>query len=140
MFDSHLVQTGLVLTVFVIVYLGMILGGLPRLQLDRTGVALLGAIAIVGTGVMTPEQAAQSLHLPTLVLLFSFMVISAQMRLAGFYGAVTRCIAALRVGAPALPLLRAQAVELPEARLAARVDDPPYDGWQTIQGLAVAAA
>ena len=84
-----------VLSVFGIVYLGMILGGLPRLQLDRTGVALLGAIAIVGAGVMTPEAAAQAIHLPTILLLFSFMVISAQMRLGGFYGAVTRRIAAL---------------------------------------------
>ena len=34
-----------VLVIFVIVYLGMILGGLPFLQLDRTGVALLGVKA-----------------------------------------------------------------------------------------------
>ena len=91
-----------VLTVFAIVYLGMILGGLPRLHLDRTGVALLGAIAIVGAEVMTPEDAARAIHLPTILLLFSFMVISAQMRLGGFYGAVTRRIAALPVGPAAL--------------------------------------
>ncbi|MBI5257500.1 MAG: anion transporter [Burkholderiales bacterium] len=88
-------STLLVLGVFGLVYLGMVLGGLPRLHLDRTGVALLGAIAIVGAGVLTPEQAAQAIHLPTVLLLFSFMVISAQMRLGGFYGAVTRHIAAL---------------------------------------------
>jgi Na+/H+ antiporter NhaD/arsenite permease-like protein len=88
-------HNALVLAVFGIVYLGMILGGLPRLQLDRTGVALLGAIALVGAGVLSPEAAAQSVHLPTIVLLFSFMVISAQMRLGGFYTAVTRRIAAL---------------------------------------------
>ncbi|MCX7894166.1 MAG: anion transporter [Burkholderiales bacterium] len=76
----------------------MILGGLPFLQLDRTGVALLGAIAIVASGALTPEQAAQSVHLPTLLLLFSFMVISAQMRLGGFYAWVTERIAALPVG------------------------------------------
>ena len=84
-----------VLAVFGVVYLGMVLGGLPRLHLDRTGVALLGAIAIVGGGVLTPEAAAQSIHLPTLLLLFSFMVISAQMRLGGFYAAVTRRMAEL---------------------------------------------
>lgn len=28
--------------VFAVVYLGMFLGGLPRLRLDRTGVAVLG--------------------------------------------------------------------------------------------------
>jgi Na+/H+ antiporter NhaD/arsenite permease-like protein len=101
-FDPLHPQTALVLAVFFIVYLGMILGGLPRLHLDRTGVALLGAIAIVGTEVMTPEQAAQSIHLPTILLLFSFMVISAQMRLGGFYGAVTLRMAALPLSPGAL--------------------------------------
>ncbi len=92
---TDLPHSAFVLAVFCIVYLGMILGGLPRLRLDRTGVALLGAIAIVGVGELTPEQAAQAIHLPTILLLFSFMVISAQMRLGGFYGAVTRRMAAL---------------------------------------------
>jgi len=91
-----------VVAIFAVVYLGMILGGLPFLQLDRTGIALLGAIAIVGLGVLTPEQAAQSIHLPTLLLLFSFMVISAQMRLGGFYTRVTLEIAELRLSPPAL--------------------------------------
>jgi Na+/H+ antiporter NhaD/arsenite permease-like protein len=91
-----------VVGVFAVVYLGMFLGGLPRLHLDRTGVALLGAIAIVGAGVMTPEAAADAVHLPTIVLLFSFMVISAQMRLGGFYSAVTRRIAAAEVAPPTL--------------------------------------
>ena len=88
----------LVLAIFMLVYTGMMLGGLPRLMLDRTGVALLGAIAIIGLREMTPEEAARAVHLPTMLLLFSFMVISAQMRLGGFYSAVTRRIAALRVG------------------------------------------
>jgi Na+/H+ antiporter NhaD/arsenite permease-like protein len=83
--------------IFGVVYLGMLLGGLPRLQLDRTGVALLGAIAVVGFGLLTPEEAARAIHLPTILLLFSFMVISAQMRLGGFYTAVTRALVALPV-------------------------------------------
>jgi len=95
-------QAWLVLTVFATVYLGMILGGLPRLQLDRTGVALLGAIVLVGAGVMSPQQAAATVHLPTILLLFAFMVISAQMRLGGFYAALTRRITALPLRAPAL--------------------------------------
>ena len=95
-------MTATVVTVFVIVYAGMILGGLPFVQLDRTGVALLGAIAIVGLGALTPEQAALSIHLPTLLLLFSFMVISAQMRLGGFYTWVTLAIAELPLAPPAL--------------------------------------
>jgi len=87
-----------VVLVFVVVYLGMVLGGLPWLRLDRTGVALLGAIVMIALGDLSPEQAAQSVHLPTILLLFAFMLISAQMRLCGFYDAVTRRIAALQVG------------------------------------------
>lgn len=82
-------MTTLVVLVFSLVYLGMILGDLPFLQVDRTGIALLGAIALVGLGAVSPEAAVQSLHLPTLMLLFAFMVLSAQMRLGGFYAWVT---------------------------------------------------
>jgi Na+/H+ antiporter NhaD/arsenite permease-like protein len=89
-----------VVAVFGTVYLGMFLGGLPRLKLDRTGVALLGAIAMIAITGMPIEDAARSVDLPTIVLLFAFMVVSAQMRLGGFYDAVTR-----RVGG--LPLSRA---------------------------------
>jgi len=96
---GHGAQDWAVLSVFGIVYLGMFLGGLPHLRLDRTGVALLGAIAMIALAGHPIEQAAQAVDLPTLVLLFAFMVVSAQMRLGGFYAEVTR-----RVGA--LPLSR----------------------------------
>jgi Na+/H+ antiporter NhaD/arsenite permease-like protein len=108
-------MTVTVVAIFAVVYLGMILGGLPFLQLDRTGVALLGAIAIVAIGDLTPGQAAASVHLPTLLLLFSFMVISAQMRLGGFYTSVTQRIAAL----PARPHALLAAVILAAASLSA---------------------
>lgn len=88
--------------VFATVYLGMILGGLPRLKLDRSGVALLGAIGVIALGVMDTGQAARAVDLPTVLLLFSFMVVSAQMRLGGFYAAVTQQVAALPLGRNAL--------------------------------------
>src|SRR6266852_2065129 len=88
-------MTTAIFIIFCIVYLGMILGGLPFLQLDRTGVALLGAIALIGVEAVSPEEAAKSIHLPTLILLFSFMVVSAQMRLGGFHAWVTRRLAAM---------------------------------------------
>jgi Na+/H+ antiporter NhaD/arsenite permease-like protein len=87
------------LGVFATVYLGMFLGGLPHVRLDRTGVAVLGAIAMIALAGHPIEEAARAVDLPTLVLLFAFMVVSAQMRLGGFYTEVTR-----RVGA--LPLSR----------------------------------
>ncbi|AOZ52884.1 anion transporter [Chromobacterium vaccinii] len=91
-------MTTTILAIFLIVYLGMILGGLPFLQLDRTGVALLGAIALIGVNALSLEQAVAAMHLPTLILLFAFMVLSAQMRLGGFYDWVTRKLATLSLG------------------------------------------
>ena len=88
-------MTTTVVVIFCVVYLGMILGELPFLQLDRTGVALLGAIALIGFDAVSLQDAAKAVHLPTIILLFSFMVVSAQMRLGGFYDWVTRRVAAL---------------------------------------------
>ena len=84
-----------IVAIFVTVYVGMFLGGLPKLKLDRSGVALLGAIGVIGSGALSTEQAARAVDLPTMLLLFSFMVVSAQMRLGGFYTAVTRQVGAL---------------------------------------------
>ncbi|GAB4206856.1 MAG: hypothetical protein Fur0019_10590 [Tibeticola sp.] len=91
-----------VVLVFATVYLGMFLGGLPRLKLDRAGVALLGAIAVIGLGAVGTEEAARAVDLPTIVLLFSFMVVSAQMHMGGFYAAVAQRVAALALDPAAL--------------------------------------
>ncbi|MFS2022858.1 anion transporter [Massilia sp. CT11-137] len=91
-----------ILIIFLIVYLGMILGGLPFLRLDRTGVALLGAIALISINALTLEQAVASIHLPTMALLFAFMVVSAQMRLGGFYDWVTQRLAGLALSPASL--------------------------------------
>lgn len=95
-------MTTLVVTIFGLVYLGMILGGLPFLTLDRTGIALLGAIALLTIGDLTLDQAAQAIHLPTIILLFAFMVVSAQLRMGGFYGWVTVKLAGLDLSPPLL--------------------------------------
>ncbi|MDP2677833.1 MAG: anion transporter [Rhodoferax sp.] len=99
--EHGLLDWGIV-AIFVTVYVGMILGGLPRLKVDRSGVALLGAIGVIGLGAMSTTQAASAVDLPTVLLLFAFMVVSAQMRLGGFYTAVTRQVATLPLGRNAL--------------------------------------
>ena len=124
-----------VLAVFATVYLGMILGGLPRLHLDRTGVALLGAIAIVGAEVMTPEDAARAIHLPTILLLFSFMVISAQpVGPAALMGVVIAVSAVLSAVFSNDIVCLAVAPVLAEACLRRRLDPVPF-----LLGLACAS-
>jgi Na+/H+ antiporter NhaD/arsenite permease-like protein len=71
--------------VFCLTYIGIALGKVPGAGLDRTGIALLGAIAMVGCGVVTPESAFRAIDLSTILLLYSLMIISAQLRLGGFY-------------------------------------------------------
>jgi Na+/H+ antiporter NhaD/arsenite permease-like protein len=88
--------------VFAVVYLGMVLGRLPWLAIDRTGVALLGALALIAGGTLSPEAAWQSVDVPTIGLLFGLMVVSAQFRLGGFYAAVSRRVGAAQVSPPAL--------------------------------------
>lgn len=80
----------LILGVFAFVYLGMILGEFPGLALDRTGIALLGAIVLVASGRVTAEAAWHAIDVPTIGLLFGLMVVSAQFRLGGFYTRFTR--------------------------------------------------
>jgi len=83
-----------ILLVFGLVYLGMILGRLPRLQLDRTGVALLGTLILLAAGAVTLDEAKAAVDTPTLGLLFAFMVLSAQLRLGGFYTRVVHGVTA----------------------------------------------
>jgi Na+/H+ antiporter NhaD/arsenite permease-like protein len=87
-----------VLGIFVLVYLSMILGRLPGLALDRTGVVLVGAIAIVATDHLTSKQAWDSVDIPTIGMLFGLMIVSAQFSSAGFYGRITTRLSALEVG------------------------------------------
>ena len=75
----------LAITIFCIAYLGIALGKIPGLVIDRVGFAVLGAIAMVVFGVVPLESAVRSIDMPTILLLYSLMIISAQLRLGGFY-------------------------------------------------------
>ncbi|MBN2468178.1 MAG: anion transporter [Deltaproteobacteria bacterium] len=72
-------------TIFVLTYVGVALGRVPGLMLDRTGIALLGAIGMVISGGIPPEHVLGSIDFPTILLLCALMLISAQLRLGGFY-------------------------------------------------------
>lgn len=73
------------LSVFVAVYAGMIFGGFRGLALDRTGIVVLGAIALVAAEIVSPAEAWAAVDVPTIALLFGLMIVSAQFRLGGFY-------------------------------------------------------
>jgi Na+/H+ antiporter NhaD/arsenite permease-like protein len=79
-------MTTLAVTVFVLVYIGMALGRVPGLAIDRTGVALLGLIVLLASGDLTLDEAGAAVDMPTIALLFALMILSAQFEHSGFYG------------------------------------------------------
>ena len=83
-----------ILLIFAVTYLGLAMGRIPGLKLNRVGIALLGAIAVMIFGEVTTAQAVAFVNWPTVCLLFGFFVISAQLRLSGFYNLVAGGIAA----------------------------------------------
>ena len=78
-------MTTLVLVVFAGVYLGMALGRWPGLKVDRTGIALLGAILLYGSGAVGGAAVLAAIDFPTLIVLFGLMILSAQFAACGFY-------------------------------------------------------
>src|SRR5580693_8026495 len=77
-----------ILLIFALTYAGLAMGRIPGLKMNRAGIALLGAIAMLIFGNVTTEEAIGYINWPTICLLFGFFVISAQLRLSGFYDKV----------------------------------------------------
>jgi Na+/H+ antiporter NhaD/arsenite permease-like protein len=55
--------------IFCITYLGIALGGIPCLAINRTGIALLGAIAMIVISAISPNDALHSNDFSTILLL-----------------------------------------------------------------------
>jgi Na+/H+ antiporter NhaD/arsenite permease-like protein len=78
-------HAAIIILVFLLTYLGMAAGRLPWLQVDRTGIALLGVIALLATQTVTLDDLGGNIDTPTLVLLFALMIVSAQFLSSGFF-------------------------------------------------------
>jgi Na+/H+ antiporter NhaD/arsenite permease-like protein len=83
----------LVSLIFGLTYLGLAAGRIPGLRIDRAGIALVGAAAMLATGVLSMREAARAVDYATIVLLFGMMVLVAHLRLAGFFALATERIA-----------------------------------------------
>jgi Na+/H+ antiporter NhaD/arsenite permease-like protein len=84
-----------ILIIWAATYLGIAVGRIPGLKINRSGIALLGAIAMMTFGGLSTADVVSYVNWPTILLLFGFLVISAQLRLSGFYGRVASSMAEL---------------------------------------------
>jgi Na+/H+ antiporter NhaD/arsenite permease-like protein len=71
--------------IFVASYLVFAIGKFPGLKVDRPGAAIIGAVAMIACGVVRARDAIQFINFPTLVLLFSMMLIVGNLHLVGFF-------------------------------------------------------
>ena len=79
----------LTLGIFTAAYVALGLGRVPGLRVDRTGVAIVGAAAMVVVAGFPWDDAVRSVDAHTLVLLFGMMIVAGYLRLSGFFGLVT---------------------------------------------------
>lgn len=82
-----------VVAVFFLTYLGMAFGSVPGLKLDRTGIAVLAVVVLLVSGKVGVRAMGSSIDVPTLLLLFALMIVSAQFQLAGVYGHLAEKVA-----------------------------------------------
>lgn len=92
----------LTLLIFVLVYIAMGFGTLPGFKVDRTGAAIVGAMAMMTVGSLTPSQAWQAIDYRTIGMLFGLMVVSASFVVSGFYDWTVKRVALMNVTPPVL--------------------------------------
>jgi Na+/H+ antiporter NhaD/arsenite permease-like protein len=81
------------LVIFVASYLALAIGKIPGLNIDRAGVALVGAGLMVASGVLSLEDAYKAIDLDTITLLLGVMIVVASLRLSGFFAIATTWVA-----------------------------------------------
>src|SRR5438105_13357501 len=82
---NHWQQELVATVIFAITYVLISGRQLKILPLNRPAAALLGAVLMVATGVMTPERAYRAVNYDTIVLLLAMMLLSAYLYLAHFF-------------------------------------------------------
>jgi Na+/H+ antiporter NhaD/arsenite permease-like protein len=82
---NHWQQELVATAIFAITYVLISGRQLKILPLNRPAAALLGAVLMVSTGVMTPERAYRAVNYDTIVLLLAMMLIAAYLYLAHFF-------------------------------------------------------
>ncbi|BAY28843.1 arsenical pump membrane protein [Nostoc carneum NIES-2107] len=67
-------------------YLGLALGYIPGLRMNRATIALVGSAFLIALGAVNLQEAWQAIDANTIVFLLSMMVVNASLTYAGFFG------------------------------------------------------
>jgi Na+/H+ antiporter NhaD/arsenite permease-like protein len=85
--------TAVAVVIFAATYVIVALGKVPVYRIDRAGASLLGGSLMVGTGVLSLDEAYKAVDLNTITLLLGMMIVVANLRVSGFFHLVNGWIA-----------------------------------------------
>ncbi len=87
-----------------VTFIALAVGSVPMLRLNRAGIAVVGACALLALNVVTLTQSAQTIDPSTLLLLMSMMMINAVLELGGFFNWAGQLVIE-RAGSPLILLI-----------------------------------
>ena len=76
------------LAILVLTYVGVAAGRIPRLRLDRAGIAFLGGAAMIALGPMSLEEAVHAIDVDAIALLLGMMIVVAHLKVSGAFRAL----------------------------------------------------
>lgn len=71
--------------IIILTYIGLGIGYLPKLRMNRATIAITGAALLMALGVLDLKAAWQALDYKTLIFLFGMMVVNANLSFSGFF-------------------------------------------------------
>jgi Na+/H+ antiporter NhaD/arsenite permease-like protein len=86
------------IVIFIASYVVFAAGKFPGMKIDRPGMAIIGAVLMVAFRIVNARDALGSVDFATIVLLFSMMLIVANLHLVGFFDVVAEFVVT-RMGA-----------------------------------------
>jgi Na+/H+ antiporter NhaD/arsenite permease-like protein len=90
--DAALLSDARVIAAYLIFassYVVFAIGKFPGMKIDRPGAAVIGAVLMVAFRIVGAREALASIDFNTIVLLFSMMLVAANLRVVGFFDWIT---------------------------------------------------
>ena len=76
------------LAILALTYIGVAVGRIPGLRLDRAGIAFLGGAAMIAVGPLSLEEAFRAIDFDTIALLLGMMIVVAHLKVSGAFRAL----------------------------------------------------
>ncbi len=80
------------LIVISITLIGVAIGRFPKLKMNRATITLAGSTILLGFGAITTDIAFKLIDFNTIALLFSMMILNANLKISGFFSIVNKFI------------------------------------------------